>query len=117
MMRADAAPVADRAFLDGVARSGQPGHLLHHLFGVRTLGLFGELSETEAAAYLSGLLIGTEIRAALPPEAGTVHLIGSRTLCVLYAAALAACGAQARIADEDAAARGLASIGRAAGWL
>jgi 2-dehydro-3-deoxygalactonokinase len=104
------------AFDRGLARAADPGHLLHHLFGVRTLGLFGRLSETEGATYLSGLLIGHEVRAALPAGAGTVHLIGTAPLCALYARALAACGATAAIHDEDAAARGLARIGKDASW-
>ena len=34
----------------------EPGHLLHHLFGVRALGLAGRLAEADSASYLSGLL-------------------------------------------------------------
>lgn len=97
------------AFAEGVARSGAPGHVLHHLFGVRTRGLFGTLADTASASYLSGLLIGHEIRAALP-AGGRVCLIGAASLTALYASAIAACGGTARIMDEDAAARGLARI-------
>jgi 2-dehydro-3-deoxygalactonokinase len=105
------------AFDRGVARAGDPGHLLHHLFGVRTLGLFGELEESEAASYLSGLLIGHEVRAALPGAvASAVHLIGSAPLCDLYARAIASCGASAVRHGEDAAARGLALLGRHVTW-
>ena len=108
-------PTDPAAFARGVARSGDPGHLLHHLFGVRTLGLFGRLGETEAASYLSGLLIGHEVRAALPPG-GTVHLIGAASLCALYAGAIAACGGTAVSHDEDTAARGLARIAEENAW-
>ena len=110
------APTDPAAFARGLARSGDPGHLLHHLFGVRTLGLFGRLRETESAAYLSGLLIGHEVRAALPPGGGAVHLIGSAPLCALYAHAVAACGGAAVTHNEDAAASGLARIGKDAPW-
>ncbi len=109
-------PTDPSGFARGLARSADPGHLLHHLFGVRTLGLFGRLSEAESGSYLSGLLIGHEVRAALAHGGGTVHLIGSTALCALYAQAIEACGAQAEIHDEDAAARGLAMIGRDASW-
>jgi 2-dehydro-3-deoxygalactonokinase len=102
------------AFDRGVARAAEPGHLLHHLFGVRTLALTGKLKDSESASYLSGLVIGHETRAARPQ--GRVHLIGAATLCSLYARAIAACGAEASIEDEDAAARGLALIGRRARW-
>lgn len=124
-------PTDPAAFLRGVERAGQPGGLLHHLFGVRTLGLFGALAESEAAGYLSGLLIGHELRAAMPTagpgkqpeehregrsEAVEVHLIGAPALCVLYQRAIEACGGRAVAADSDAAARGLYSIGSRAAW-
>ena len=41
----------------------RPGGLLHHLFGVRTRGLMGEIEPRASASYLSGILIGHEIRA------------------------------------------------------
>jgi 2-dehydro-3-deoxygalactonokinase len=103
------------AFDRGVARSAEPGHLLHHLFGVRTLGLMGKLKDDASASYLSGLLIGHEVRAARP-QGQRVRLIGAAALCSLYARAIAACGGEANIEDEDAAARGLALIGRRARW-
>ena len=110
------APVDLAAFDRGVARAFSPGHLLHHLFGVRTLGLFGELDEAAAASYLSGLLIGHEVRAALPPGGAAVHLIGAAPLCGLYARAIETSGSRASVHDEDAAARGLALLGRDAAW-
>lgn len=103
------------AFDRGVARAAAPGHLLHHLFGVRTLGLTGKLKDHESASYLSGLLIGHEVRAARP-KGERVHLIGAAALCSLYARAIEANGGTAVIEDEDAAARGLALIGRMAAW-
>ncbi len=108
------------AFDRGLARAAQPGGLLHHLFGVRTLGLAGRLGESESGSYLSGLLIGHEIRAALtgpaPANPARVHLIGAAPLCALYARAIASVGGTAIIGDEDAAARGLARIGRDVNW-
>lgn len=112
-LMADGPPRPD-AFARGVTRSASPGGLLHHLFGVRTLGLFGHLPEDQAASFLSGLLIGHEIRAAAP--ATTVHLVGASALCALYAAAIAQCGGTAIIADIDAAAAGLARIGEHVAW-
>ena len=109
------APHDREAFARGVARAADPGHLLHHLFGVRALGLMGRLAETASASYLSGLLIGHEVRAALPVGA-LVHLIGAPELCGLYAEAVLAFGGQAAIMDADAAARGLAAIGGATTW-
>lgn len=110
-------PPNDAAYLAGVARAGQPGGLLHHLFGVRTQTLTGKLAETEGASYLSGILIGHELRAALTGHAGeTVHLIGAPELVALYARAIAACGAKTINHDADASVRGLAIIGEHAKW-
>ena len=108
-------PTDEVAFDRGLARAGAPGHLLHHLFGVRSLGLFGRLAESARASYLSGLLIGHEVNAAQP--AGLrVHLIGAAPLCALYARAITRLGATPVIEDSDAAARGLHSIGISAPW-
>jgi 2-dehydro-3-deoxygalactonokinase len=107
--------VDNAAFLQGVARSANSGGLLHHLFGVRTLALMNQLKEEVAASYLSGLLIGHEVRAAMPTPT-SVHLVGAAPLCALYAQAIAACGGSATVEEEDAAARGLAAIGRRLKW-
>jgi len=116
LMQPDAPPDPD-AFRRGVVRSGDPGGLLHHLFGVRTLGLFAQLGEAAAASYLSGLLIGHEVRAAAPLQpASPVLLIGAGALCELYACAIGQCGGSARLAEADAAAQGLALIGERAAW-
>jgi 2-dehydro-3-deoxygalactonokinase len=117
MMKADA-PADPEALRRGLARSADAGGLLRHLFGVRTLGLFGRLSETSAASYLSGLLLGHEVRAALAaaPEAGPVVLIGDAKLCALYAEAIAVCGGEARTAKGEAAPVGLARIAGEVQW-
>jgi 2-dehydro-3-deoxygalactonokinase len=116
MMRegpADGAP-----FDAGVARSAEPGGLLHHLFGVRAQTLAGKLPETEAAAYLSGILVGHEVRAALTGHAGEViQVIGTPELTALYAKAIAACGGYAERHDGEAAARGHWLIGQHASWI
>jgi 2-dehydro-3-deoxygalactonokinase len=103
------------AFRNGVSRSADSGGLLHHLFGVRTLVLMGQLKEEASASYLSGLLLGHEVRASMP-AGGRVILVGAAQLCSLYAQAIEACGGTAALADEDAAAMGLAAIGRRLQW-
>jgi 2-dehydro-3-deoxygalactonokinase len=102
---------SDAAFARGVSRSGEPGGLLHHAFGTRGLGLLGELAEAETASYLSGLLIGHEIRAALRPGE-LVHLAAAAALAAPYAAALRLLGAELREHDPDIVVRGLVEIGR-----
>jgi 2-dehydro-3-deoxygalactonokinase len=115
MMRegpADGAP-----FDAGVQRSGDPGGLLHHIFGARSLVLAGRLAETEAAAYLSGILVGNEVRAALAGRQGeVVHVVGAPELTLLYARAISAQGGYPERHDGEAAARGLALIGGHAAW-
>jgi 2-dehydro-3-deoxygalactonokinase len=118
MMKADAPPDPD-ALHQGLARSADPGGLLRHLFGVRTLGLFGRLTELSAASYLSGLLLGHEVRAALAaaaPSDGPVLLIGDPKLCALYAEAIAICGGEARVPAGEAAPAGLARIAAEVHW-
>lgn len=107
--------IDQEAFQRGVARSANSGGLLHHLFGVRTLTLLGQLGEEASASYLSGLLIGHEVRAAMP-QASAVHLVGAAPLCSLYAQTIELCGGLATIEDEDAAARGLAAIAMRLAW-
>ncbi len=115
MMRdgpADGAP-----FDAGIARSADAGGLLHHLFGVRAETLAGRLPETDAPAYLSGILIGHEVRAALAGHPGTViQVIGAPDLTALYAKAIAVCGGFAERHDGEAAAMGLWRIGAHAAW-
>ncbi len=75
----------------GVRRAADPGGLLHHIFGARAEVLAGRLAETDAAAYLSGILIGHEVRAALAGRQGVVvHVIGAPELTALYARAISA---------------------------
>jgi 2-dehydro-3-deoxygalactonokinase len=109
-------PAVDKtAFHDGVSRSADAGGLLHHLFGVRTLPLMGQLREEVSASYLSGLLIGHEVLATMP-RGSDVHLVGAAHLCGLYAQVIEAYGGKATMEDEDAAALGLAAIGRRLHW-
>jgi len=116
LMEAGDAHFDGAGFDAGVQRSGEPGGLLHHLFGVRSLGLFERLSAAAAPSYLSGLLIGHELRARLP-LAPQVHLIGGSGLLDRYAHALHALGSRARTHPEDLAARGLYRLARQRGGI
>ena len=75
-----AAPLDEAAFLRGVDRAGSGEGLLHNAFGVRALGLFGRLSPAQSASYLSGLLIGEELKQQKLPENGEVIVIGASAL-------------------------------------
>jgi 2-dehydro-3-deoxygalactonokinase len=96
------------AFAEGVARSGEAGGLLHHLFGVRTRGLMGELGAAASASYLSGILIGHELRSQ---DAKQVHLLGAPALAALYQQAAAVLGIETRTLDSDSAVRSLYRLG------
>lgn len=112
LMPKEEPPLDLQAFDEGLRRSGDSCGLLHHLFGVRTLGLLGRLSEAQSPSYLSGLLIGHEIREQLP-RPSHVHLIGNDRLQTAYAHALEAFGIEVRRYGEDLAATGLHRLARA----
>jgi len=109
------AALDNAAFLRGVARSADSGGLLHHLFSVRTLALMDQLKEDASESYLSGLLIGHEVRAVMPAGAH-VHLVGAAHLCSLYTLAIEDCGGTSTVEDQEAAARGLVAIAGRVSW-
>lgn len=113
---ADADSAGSVPFGRGLARAADAP--LRQLFGVRARALFGELAPGEIADYLSGLLIGAEVREGLaccPRPAGRPLLIGAPALAARYRRAFAAVGVDTDSADADAAARGLWRIARGAG--
>jgi 2-dehydro-3-deoxygalactonokinase len=111
------------AFRRGLAYArGGRGGLLKRLFSARTLGLFGALPESGTASYLSGLLIGTEVQDALdcleqPPTDQEITLVGGAALTGRYLTAIEHAGLRGRQAADDAGARGLFLIARAAGLV
>ncbi|NKE47897.1 2-dehydro-3-deoxygalactonokinase [Roseomonas frigidaquae] len=109
-------PDMPEAFARGVDRASQPGGLLHHLFGARSLHLMGALAQDETRSFLSGLLIGHEIAAAAE-GIRHVHLAGAEGLAGLYAAALAQRGITVTRHDPDLVAAGLRHIGRSLQWI
>lgn len=108
----DGAP-DEAAFLAGVARSGEPEGLLHHLFGVRAKALFGELSAAGGGEYLSGLLIGHELRNALAATGGApVFLLGAPGLVARYALGLRALEVDPRTLDAESGVNGMRLLAR-----
>ena len=103
------APLDEAAFLDGVARAGKGEGLLHNAFGVRALALFERLAPAASASYLSGLLIGEELRVQTP--AREVVLIGAPALTARYALALKQSGVATRTLGAEATWAGLAAVG------
>jgi 2-dehydro-3-deoxygalactonokinase len=77
------------AFLLGVDRALEDKSFLSLVFSVRTEGLFGHIKPESLSSYLSGLLIGSEIRAEIGRHGvRPVGLIGDGTLVNLYERAL-----------------------------
>ncbi len=114
----DAAAFA-RGVGHGASEDPAAGGLLHRLFGTRSLGLFGEIPPPGLASYLSGLLIGSELReGGLMYGAGEpVGLIGETALVERYRTALGLLGRACRVLPSDLAARGLFALARRAGIL
>ena len=122
-MAAREAPSTPDAFDGGVRRGLDDGSLAHDIFGARTLALAGELAPGDVAGWLSGLVIGREIRdarawaARIGAPTTRVRIIGSDALSDRYAAALAQAGIDADRGARDAAARGLWRIAGQAGLI
>lgn len=110
-------PPSEAAFLRGVEAAKAPGALMARAFSARSLVLLGHLAAAEVADYLSGLLIGDEIRAGIAAHDGPVTLIGRGDLADRYGRALAAFGIPARIAPEGMNRRGLYAIARIGGLI
>jgi 2-dehydro-3-deoxygalactonokinase len=96
------APLDEAVFLRGVTRAGNDRGLLHNAFGVRALALFGRLSPAQSASYLSGLLIGEELRLEELPLGREVITIGASALTARYALALEQRGARVRTFGAEA---------------
>lgn len=109
----------DAAFSAGIERGRKAGGLLHQLFSVRTDGLFAAQPPAALASYLSGLLIGHELRAALAAfPAPRVVLVGAPGLTARYSTALEREGrASAAVSGDAAAAKGLWRIAEKAGYF
>lgn len=79
------------AFCSGVRQSGE-STLLHELFSIRVNHLFGRSAKRENFFQLSGLLIGTELRALLREDKLRIRLCSGSHVSALYQLALKALG-------------------------
>jgi 2-dehydro-3-deoxygalactonokinase len=119
----DGAAASADAFRRGVAcarESGAEG-VSGRLFTTRSLVVVGDLAARHSLEYLSGLLIGEEVRSALaglhgaPPP--SLVLVGDAALCARYRDALTSFGVDEVRVCEHAASRGLWRIAAAAGLI
>jgi 2-dehydro-3-deoxygalactonokinase len=103
----------DDAFLRGLAHARASASLLHAAFSVRTLALFERMPPAAMPSYLSGLVIGDELRAqGLERGAGAVVVIGAPALVARYRMALESLGIEVTSAGAQASWRGLHAIAR-----
>lgn len=110
------------ALLKGAKRSfaSDGSNILNQLFEVRALQLKGDLLRDASPAYLSGLLIGLDVKGALATfqDFDTICIIGAPQISARYSAVLQALGHQARLLDgTKGAVSGLISIGKTAGII
>jgi 2-dehydro-3-deoxygalactonokinase len=105
-----AAPLDEAAFLQGVTQADNGQGLLHNAFGARTLSLFDRMQAAELASYLSGVLIGEELRTQSVHAAGELVLIGTPALTRRYSLALHAAGIRARTLGAEATWAGLHAL-------
>ena len=104
------------SFRQGLALAAEPGGLLNHLFAVRAEGLFGAVPDAGLRSYLSGILIGHEIRAmcGMARPEGSVTLIGRPDLTRLYAEAIGLSGPSVVVVtSQDATLKGLSILRKA----
>jgi 2-dehydro-3-deoxygalactonokinase len=106
------APWDGAAFAQGVQAAQSRAALSHQLFGCRARVVSGDMAGSSSRAYLSGLLIGTELQDVLrTPASGATgsakgsafKLIGSPALATLYQAAAAQLDARFEVLDARAA--------------
>lgn len=117
-------PVAEQpgpVFSRGVDRALAEADFLHALFTARSRVLEADLQPADVPDYVSGLLIGEEIRGARAAgwlgSAAQVTLIGDARLTARYARALEQAAVPSEDGPPDVVVPGLHAIARAAGFL
>ena len=100
-----------RSFQRGVAHALQSATLLHAAFSARTLSLFDRLPAAALPSYLSGLVIGEELRSQRAAAlSGPLVVVGSEALAERYDLAFGTLGIQTQRVGSQATWRGLRAI-------
>ncbi|MEP6963895.1 MAG: 2-dehydro-3-deoxygalactonokinase, partial [Polaromonas sp.] len=98
------------AFLHGLQHALRGQGLLNTAFSARTLSLFRRIAAEALPSYLSGLVIGEELKAqGLKPDDAVV-LMGAEELTARYQQALESLGVSVKRVGADATWRGLRAI-------
>ena len=100
------------AFDRGVRHALEGSSLMQTAFSVRTLALFDRLTPAAMPSYLSGLVIGEELRCRPLEDGAQVVVIGAPALAARFERALSQRGLAVRRLGEEAAWRGLWAIDR-----
>lgn len=104
-------PLDEASFLRGVLEAREARSLLHGAFSARTLALFARLPDAALPSYLSGLVIGEELRAHRLENTTTAPvLVGAEALTHRYQLAFTAYGLHATTLGDEATWRGLATL-------
>ena len=103
------APWHEGAFVHGVQLAQRTPSVLSSIFATRTLALFGSLPAEQHASFLSGLLIGEELR-AMHRAANAVLLVGNALLTGRYALALSSLGVASQSLGDEATWAGHAAL-------
>ena len=112
----------DDSFTYGCNQALNSTHgLLSQLFSARTMGLFQQVEAKGIHSFLSGLIIGSEIKEGISRSFQNsnfsetkVKLIGEISLCTLYKKAFEIAGVQAKLIKNNPVIKGLFQIAKAA---
>jgi 2-dehydro-3-deoxygalactonokinase len=109
---ADDGALHDDAFDAGVAHALRSAGLLQSAFSVRTLALFDRIAQAQRPSYLSGIVIGEELRSCALRASQQIVLVGAPALTQRYARALASCGVHSEVVGAPAGWCGLHEVAR-----
>ncbi|WP_411884349.1 2-dehydro-3-deoxygalactonokinase [Polaromonas sp. YR568] len=98
------------AFEQGVAHALAGPGLLNTAFSTRTLSLFSRMATEALPSYLSGLVIGEELKSQTLPRGEAVVVMGAEALTARYELALAQLGVPVKRVGAGATWRGLRAI-------
>ena len=98
------------AFGQGVTHALRGDGLLHTAFSVRTLALFKRMAPDALPSYLSGLVIGEELRCQALKRGDNVVIVGADALVARYEQALALLGVTCQQSGSNATWLGLRAI-------
>jgi 2-dehydro-3-deoxygalactonokinase len=103
-------PLDEAAFRQGVGMAQSGPSVLHTAFSTRTLALFGRMPAQALPSYLSGLVIGEELRSQPLARGSRVVLVATPALAERYTLALAVLGVACSCLGSEATWAGLHAL-------